>query len=262
MVAFSMEEVKKALELILLAYPLMGGDYWLNVSGFRFEYNPSGLPLFRVLRMFVGNDVDGYSSVPLNTNPDNTTLYRVAVNYFLAQFFASVPELVEGWLPIPGIGNLMKIDPKDEFGNSYLEEEFHPGGIDEARVDIDGDPENGIQELQQWRGFLDYLVAFEDSDGDGIPNIPDLYSGPTGRITETSCFVATAAYGSTLEPRINILRSFRDEVLKKCKLGRSFVQAYYMYSPPAAKYIAKRVWLKALVRTMLLPFIGLVSLFV
>jgi hypothetical protein len=45
-------------------------------------------------------------------------------------------------------------------------------------------------------------------------------------------------------------------------LGRAFVKAYYKYSPPVADYIAKRDWLRRLVRTILLPVIGFVSLFV
>jgi len=79
---------------------------------------------------------------------------------------------------------------------------------------------------------------------------------------DESCFIATAAFGSGLEPRVEILRIFRDRYLETNPLGRAFVQTYYEYGRPAADYMAKRPWLKGLVRILLLPVIGLVSLII
>jgi hypothetical protein len=44
--------------------------------------------------------------------------------------------------------------------------------------------------------------------------------------------------------------------------GKAFVAFYYKYSPPVADYIAQRGWLRAVVRTLLLPVVGFVSLFI
>lgn len=52
------------------------------------------------------------------------------------------------------------------------------------------------------------------------------------------CFIATAAYGTETHPRIDVLRDFRDDVLKEFYLGRLFVKTYYRLSPPVADYIA------------------------
>ncbi len=82
----------------------------------------------------------------------------------------------------------------------------------------------------------------------------------TGRASR--CFIATAAFGTELEPRIDTLRSFRDQYLMNNSVGKAFVNAYYKYSPPVANYIAERAWLKTLVRILLLPIIGLAALFV
>lgn len=175
-------EVKKALEVITTVYPLMGSDYWLSVSGLKFEYNPKLIPFFRVLRIYLG-DEDGYSTVPLDTSKNNTELYKIAINYYVAQFIAVVGDYTYG---------ILSIDPKDASGDSYMDKIIHPDGLDEARVDIDP-VTPGVQELQQWRGFMDYFDTFPTGANE-IPDILDRYSGPTGRITEGTCFISTAAY--------------------------------------------------------------------
>lgn len=76
------------------------------------------------------------------------------------------------------------------------------------------------------------------------------------------CYIATAAFGTELEDKTSLLRSFRDEYLLNNATGKALVAAYYKCSPPLADYIAERDWLRALVRILLLPVIGLVSLFV
>ena len=69
------------------------------------------------------------------------------------------------------------------------------------------------------------------------------------------CFIATAAYGSPLNPHLDILRDFRDRYLRSSKLGRKLVDLYYKYSPFIANIIAKRKVLKVAVRINLLPLV-------
>jgi hypothetical protein len=75
------------------------------------------------------------------------------------------------------------------------------------------------------------------------------------------CFIATAAYGSYLNPHVKILRHFRDEFLISNSLGRKFVHLYYQYGPRIAKHIEKYDFLRFLSRQALLPLIGMSSLF-
>ena len=75
----------------------------------------------------------------------------------------------------------------------------------------------------------------DDSDGDG----------------GGGCFIATAAYGSYLDPRVSTLRDFRDEYLMTNSLGEWFVGRYYQYSPPVADYIREYEALRITVRSML-----------
>ena len=70
------------------------------------------------------------------------------------------------------------------------------------------------------------------------------------------CFIATAAYGSFEAPMVKLLRDFRDMHLLTSSPGRWLVKQYYHYSPPAADWIRDRDGVRALVRILLLPLIG------
>jgi hypothetical protein len=70
------------------------------------------------------------------------------------------------------------------------------------------------------------------------------------------CFIATAAFGSYVNPYVRILRSFRDIYLMTNAPGKAFVRWYYAASPPIADTIRQSETLKAVVRLALIPVIG------
>ncbi len=80
-------------------------------------------------------------------------------------------------------------------------------------------------------------------------------ANPLDDASDGSCFIATAAYGSYLDPEVRVLRDFRDEVLLKHDAGRWFVDTYYRLSPPVADFIQTREALRAIVRGALLPVV-------
>jgi len=71
------------------------------------------------------------------------------------------------------------------------------------------------------------------------------------------CFIATAAYGSLLEPHVRILCKFRDQYLLTNGPGKNFVRYYYKYSPPLADFISENDALRAVVCVFLFPLVGL-----
>ncbi|MCX6130344.1 MAG: hypothetical protein NTX25_14935 [Proteobacteria bacterium] len=81
--------------------------------------------------------------------------------------------------------------------------------------------------------------------------LTELGGGPEPTIKDPRCFIATAAYGSSLDPHINSLRWFRDRVLLITSPGRALVQIYYRYSPSLASYIQTRPTLQLLTRSLL-----------
>jgi lysophospholipase L1-like esterase len=70
------------------------------------------------------------------------------------------------------------------------------------------------------------------------------------------CFIATAAFGSSIEKHVMILKEFRDKYLITSEWGRKFVAYYYEISPSIADIISHNDFLKIISRICLYPFIG------
>jgi hypothetical protein len=69
------------------------------------------------------------------------------------------------------------------------------------------------------------------------------------------CFIATAAWGSWMDPHVVTLRAFRDEVLMASAPGRAFVSFYYRHSPGIAAVIGRHEALRAATRAALAPVV-------
>jgi len=96
----------------------------------------------------------------------------------------------------------------------------------------------------EYSGEVSMLVAAADTNADRGG------SGEGG-----GCFIATAAFGSYLEPHVKVLRDFRDRSLLTNSLGQAFVNFYYRHSPPIANVIRKHASLKYATRLALVPVI-------
>lgn len=83
--------------------------------------------------------------------------------------------------------------------------------------------------------------------------------GGGGLRTSGRCFIATAAWGSYLDPHVLELRRFRDDFLLTNAPGRAFVSWYYETSPPIAAVIADHEALRAATRWALTPLVYAVA---
>ena len=94
------------------------------------------------------------------------------------------------------------------------------------------------------------VTASDAGSGTGATPVAAPSSGGGG-----GCFIATAAFGSYLDPQVVVLRHFRDNVLMKSAPGRAFVAFYYKHSPPVADFIYEHDFLRLLARWALTPLI-------
>jgi hypothetical protein len=119
--------------------------------------------------------------------------------------------------------------------------------------DIDGNTSNNSNEVVL-RAGTEVNSVDNNVDNNVDSNVDnDVASGSGGG----GCFIATAAYGSLLEPHVKILCKFRDQYLLTNGPGKIFVTYYYKYSPPLADFISKNDGLRAVVCVFLLPLVGL-----
>ena len=75
----------------------------------------------------------------------------------------------------------------------------------------------------------------------------------------SNCFIATAAFGTPYDSKIDVLRNWRDYSLKSSLMGRLFIRNYYFFSPPIASIVAKSSILRGIVRLILSPIIHLLK---
>ena len=166
-------EMKKILEVLTSIYPRKGDNFFLQVSGLKFKYNPNRVIFDRITDIRIGSEEEGYK--PLDCSKSNRNLYRVAANIYNATFLSYVGRFTYG---------ILDIVPKDRSGNPMIAKDPKGNPFDlllSLRVDIDkGKP--GIQELKEWVGVMDYVKSFPDKNGDGIPDIPEKYRAKLGRI--------------------------------------------------------------------------------
>jgi hypothetical protein len=74
-----------------------------------------------------------------------------------------------------------------------------------------------------------------------------------GLLSDQKCFIATAAYGSPMEPHVMVLRHFRNKFLLTNTIGTWFVHTYYHFSPPFAQWISEHETARAIARAALWP---------
>ena len=106
--------------------------------------------------------------------------------------------------------------------------------------------------------------GWDKYSGAGIIQAKKAFEKLRGVITpppKKICFIATAAYGSELEPPVQFLREFRDDVVLPSWAGdffRNTLEVYYTFSPPIAELMKRNNLFKLAMKYIVVwPFVGL-----
>lgn len=119
----------------------------LYCSGLNFTYNPHRMILNKVTDAYLD---DGTQRVEI----EDDKLYRVVADLYSGQMLSAVTDMSYG---------LLSLVPKYADGTPI--EDFEDVII----------TENG-RELKAWDAIARYMESFDDTDGDGIANVPEYYS--------------------------------------------------------------------------------------
>tara|TARA_Y100000588_G_C14044034_1_gene834136 strand:+ start:82 stop:1005 length:924 start_codon:yes stop_codon:yes gene_type:complete len=112
---------------------------------------------------------------------------------------------------------------------------------------------SGALEARQTFALLEKV--WDDEFGEDYKDGKYVGSGES----KSSCFIATAAYGTPFAKEIDVLRNWRDEVLETSYSGRLFIKTYYTLSPPVAGNISGSSVKRKAVRTVLGPIVKILK---
>jgi hypothetical protein len=117
------------------------------------------------------------------------------------------------------------------------------------------------QELS--RQQVEFQAETEHKTEDGKTSLriqsPQAAGPAPKREVKGSCFIATACYGDYDHPTVAILRSFRDQILKRRPFGRNLVGLYYRIGPFCAAIVNQVPILKSPMRLALACFARIVE---
>ena len=125
----------------------------LYTDGLYWNYNPNRMILNKVTDVYLCNGEE--ERVEL----EDDKLYRVVCDFYSSQMLGGITDLSFG---------LLSIVPKFADGTPVT-------NYEDAIVMV------GDQELKVWAAIASYMSSFEDTDGDGIGNVPAKYAQWEGR---------------------------------------------------------------------------------
>jgi hypothetical protein len=183
---------------------------------------PTGLSVFSTV------PTDGATGVDPNIQPSVTFSEAVTLASIKSAFTVSTSQgAVSGTVSLDSSGTVAAFTPSQTFDSETTFTATVKAGVQATNGDT-------LASDTTW-SFTTGSESFQNSG--------------------TKCFIATAAYGSYLEPHVVILRAFRDKYLLTNAPGRAFVRFYYKHSPPLADFIARHESLKMITRWALTPLV-------
>jgi hypothetical protein len=119
----------------------------------------------------------------------------------------------------------------------------------------------GVQELVEGRFTgtkLDLSINLDIPEHDALISEFNRVNS-TKHEPQSACFIATAAYGSDMEPHVAALRRFRDLCLRRYLWGRALIAIYERESPAIARRIQLSPQSRWITRKLLLPVVLLAA---
>ncbi len=125
----------------------------LYLSGIHFRFNPNRLILNKVTDCYMVDEQGKRIEI------QDDRLYRVVCDLYSGQMLGAVTDVSYG---------ILSIQPKFADGTPIE-------NIEDAIIHTQG------REIKAWAAIAGYLEALEDTDGDGIANVPAYYASDQGR---------------------------------------------------------------------------------
>lgn len=147
------EELKIAAEIDASISDLMSSAR-LYTDGLYWNYNPNRMILNKVTDVYLCDASEERVEI------EDDKLYRVVTDFYTSQMLGGVTDLSYG---------LLSIVPKIADGTPVENYE------DAVILTKDG------KELKAWAAIAEYMSSFEDTDNDGIGNVPAKYGTQEGR---------------------------------------------------------------------------------
>ena len=126
----------------------------LYLSGCNFTYNPHRLILNKVTDCYLTDGSGGRKEI------EDDRLYRIVCDLYSGQMLGAVTDVSYG---------ILSVQPKFADGTPITD-------IEDAIILT-----NEGREIKAWAAIADYLDSLEDTDGDGIANVPLSYASDQGR---------------------------------------------------------------------------------
>lgn len=145
-------ELKMAAEIDASISDLMTSAR-LYTDGLYWNFNPNRMILNKVTDVYLCDQEENRVEI------EDDKLYRVVTDFYTSQMLGGVTDLSYG---------LLSIVPK--FADGTPIENY-----EDAVITAEG------KELKAWAAIADYMSSFQDTDGDGIGNVPAKYAKEEGR---------------------------------------------------------------------------------
>lgn len=121
---------------------------------------------------------------------------------------------------------LSDVDFSDEFGEDYIQAYCHLRNENRTFkisriIEVDG-----IKAPTS-----SYSSRSYSSSSHTTPEYSSYSSSSSKPKRNEGCYIATMAYGDYDHPQVIVLRNYRDQVLSRSAIGRSFIRFYYFVSP-------------------------------